>query len=121
MEDIREVLKSFDFENQLAEPDRYSDHDVSVYRAIPNSETSLELFKNEDVIEVYGYGDEDNCDGGGEWIYGKLKDGRFFFFSEWYDYTFSGASVTFADSREDIERFGLGRAEREKLGIVLTD
>lgn len=48
--------------------------------------TPVDNFVREDVVEIYGVSDGDHD--GPDWIvYGKLKDGRFFFLAAGCDYT----------------------------------
>ena len=97
------------------------DHSAYITAADPTSDVSLDEPSAQDIINIFGEGSTNDYDCGDSWVYGELKDGRFFFYSEWADYTFSGASLVLAKTREEIERYGLGQEERKALGIVLPD
>lgn len=115
---MENVLENIDIRAELTS--KYNDG-CGVTNAIPGGKTSTAVFGNEDVEEVLGWYEDEDYDLQSLWIYGKLKDGRYFVFSQWADYTFSGADASVADSKEDIERFGLDTGQRRKLGIVLPD
>ena len=107
-------MTGIDFKEELEQTNDFG-HSTWI-EGVPGYEGNTDLFDDDDIAEVYA--DGSNSEGGG-WVYGRLNDGRYFFFTNWADYTFWGAGLTFAGSKESIERFGLGREEREKLGIVL--
>lgn len=104
----------------LAELTGYNDGG-GVTNAIPGGKTSTAVFGNEDVEEVFHRYDDSMYDTDSLWIYGKLKDGRYFVLNRWSDYTFSGCDVAVADTQEEIERYGLDTEQRKRLGIVLPD
>lgn len=81
-------------------------------------------FSIDDVETVFA---EDEGENDGEnWIsFGRLKDGRYYFLAAGCDYTgwdcqASGHSFE-SFSREEVERFGMGDYDRERLRIVLPD
>lgn len=88
-----------------------------IQAVLPGIEVDLSPFGCQMIKEIYGEGTHPD----GEWFYGKLKDGRYFYYSDWFDYTFWGGQVIIGRSKEEIERFGLGKFERDELGLVLED
>lgn len=96
---------------------------ADVRPAPPTSKVSLSPFGRADVAEVFALreGVHDEKD----WLaYGHLKDGRYFFLQAGCDYTGwdcqSGGCVHVAETRDEIERFGMTDIEREALGLNPT-
>lgn len=117
------ILDDYDWKQAFGyagEPD--TDGRARLIKTISEPDISLEPFTREDVQDIYGLdgGVHDEID----WvIYGKLKDGRYFFLKAGCDLTgwdcqADGITVV-SDSKEDIERFGLDREARERFNIEL--
>ena len=92
--------------------------------SVPKKEYNLSSFAVEDVSELYGLDAGEND--GDSWIcYGKLNDGRYFSLNAWCDYTGwdcqSGGNSFIADSKKEIETFGLTEEYRERMGVVLPE
>lgn len=99
-----------------------STHSISVdARPTPsNEDLDMSIPEWSDVTEIYGfYNNEDNDGGNG--CYGRLNDGRYFSASQSTDYTFSNASIYFANTLADIEYYGLSDWERTHMEIDLRD
>jgi len=79
---------------------------------------SLARFTQADVAELLG-ADEGENDGANWVVYGRLKDGRYFFISAGCDYTGwdcqqHGDSCV-AETLDDIITFGMGDGDRDRL------
>lgn len=90
----------------------------------PGASVARDGFDREDVADIAWIENGENDDA--DWIIGgTLKDGRWFFLAAGCDYTGWGCqewgNSYVAESREDIERFGMGDGERDRLGIVLHE
>jgi hypothetical protein len=90
--------------------------------ALPTGDYDLSHFTRNDIDELYGYQDGENDER--SWlVYGKLKDGRYFCIEASCDYTGwdcqSGGVATIANSKEELERFGLSEEARQRLFITL--
>ena len=91
-------------------------------RQPPTAEISIETFGRADVAEIFKMVDGEND--GPEWVvYGRLRDGRFFVARGGCDYTGwdcqASNSGDVANTRSEIERYGLSDDERSRLGIIL--
>jgi hypothetical protein len=83
-----------------------------------------DAFTREEVSEIVWIEEGENE--GPDWLVGgRLRDGRWFFLAAGCDYTGwdcqAGGNAYVADSREEIERFGMGDEDRRRLGVVLPD
>jgi hypothetical protein len=94
-----------------------------IQATITNTQISIAPFTREDVVEIAGLFIENEGERGEEtWhIYGKLKDGRWFYLSAGCDDTgwdcqASGSAIVGA-SREDVERFALTDEARQWFGV----
>lgn len=93
-----------------------------IVAALPTAQQhyNLSAFTREDVKEITGMSEGEN-DGANWLIYGQLKDGRWFFLSAGCDYTGwdcqASGVATIAKSKTEIERFGMGTEDRERLGV----
>lgn len=90
-----------------------------VNTASPNSYVDLSFFKISDLEEIFYEKEYDNKWDYDYWCYGKLKDGRYFSYFYEHDTTFCSYQLYFANSKEDIERYGLDDKERQLAGIIL--
>lgn len=75
-----------------------------------------------DVAEVLKA--DEGCNDGDSWLaVGRLNNGMFFFLSAWCDYTGwdcqSGGGSEVADTLENLIRWRMGDADRQRLGYVL--
>lgn len=121
-----EVLDSYDWKEAFGfagESDTCNGTDFHIEGCNPVGTYDLSPFTREDVDEIYHLsdGEKDVMN----WIvYGKLKDGRFFYLSAGCDSTgwdcreWGGAEI--GSSREEIERFSLSDEDRWRLGITLN-
>lgn len=75
---MKKELGSYDWEEAF----KYA----SPQAAVPTKKYDLSPFKREDVEVISGLVEGEN-DGESWIIYGKLKDGRWFFLAAWCDYT----------------------------------
>ena len=100
------------------EPDR--EGQAKIRPAFPTGSYVLTPFSREDVEEICamraGEHDEES------WlIYGRLKDGRWFSLEVGCDYTGwdcqAGGDATIANSKDEIERFGLTDEARDAFNI----
>lgn len=120
-----EVLQGYDWEEAFGyagEPN--SEGAPNISGALPGNTYDLTPFTREDVYKIFGIRPGENDEE--EWlIYGKLKDGRWFYLEAWCDYTGwdcqAGGSVTIANSRDEIERFGMGKENRRILGVTISE
>lgn len=92
--------------------------------AVAGDDSSCDPFDREDVAEICGIRDGINDES--NWIvYGRLRDGRWFFLTAWCDYTGwdcrSGGSAVVASTRSQIERFGLDEDARAEFKIDLPE
>lgn len=106
--------------------DSWGYHNSARITAVPPgaSGPSTDPFAREDVAELAWI--EDGANDEADWLIGgKLRDGRWFFIAAGCDYTGwdcqSGGNAYVADSREAIERFGMGDADRARLGVILAE
>lgn len=114
--DIPEKLSGYDWDAafEYANPSR----------VIGDTEVSAERFYREDVEYVYGAREGEND--GDEWlVYGKLRDGRYFYLSAWCDYTGwgcqeGGESFVSSDYHMLI-RFGMPKGARSIFNIKGID
>lgn len=90
----------------------------------PMDSTSVETFSREDVAEIRGLveGEKDES----SWIvWGRLKDGRFFFAEGSCDYTGwdcrASNSGSVASTENDLVRFCITPADRDRFGITLSE
>lgn len=100
--------------------ERDTDGSADIRPAFPTDKTSLAPFKREDVSEIYAKSEGEND--GPDWlIYGKLKDGRFFYLEAGCDYAGwdcrAGGTATVADSKEELEHHGIPDRSKERLNI----
>jgi hypothetical protein len=100
------------------------DNGLDIRGALPTKQYNLAPFTREDVTEICAMREGEHD--GDEWIiYGKLKDGRWFYLEAGCDYTgwdcHASGSATIADSKEEIERYGLTAYAREVFQIKLSD
>ncbi len=90
--------------------------------ALPGRSYDLTPFSRSDVAYI-GAMEEGENDGDSWIIYGRLTDGRWFFLEAGCDYTGwdcqADGSATIANSREEIEWFGMGESARRRLGVEL--
>lgn len=83
-----------------------------------------EGFAIDDVAEVRNAVEGEND--GDEWIvWGKLKDGRWFYLKAGCDYTgwdcqASGSSYT-SQNKQDLIRMGMDRGARERFGLLTPE
>lgn len=93
---------------------------ADVRPAPPNSSISLSSFGRADVSIIFAIREGEH-DGPAWLCYGQLKDKRFFFLSASCDYTGwdcqSGGCAFVAETREDLERFGMDETERSNLNV----
>ncbi len=84
------------------------------------AEYNLTPFTREDVKEICGIKEGANDEEAWR-IYGRLKDGRWFYLEASCDYTGwdcqAGGSATIAKSRQEIETMGMGNEAREVFGL----
>ena len=92
--------------------------------AYPGSKISTKTFMREDVKLIAGMSDGERDER--SWIvYGKLRDGRWFAARGSCDYTgwdcraHNNGDV--ASTKKEIQRFGLDKEERARLGISLDE
>lgn len=112
-----EVLNDYDW----SEAFEYADGSET-RPALPVGLYDLSGFTKEDVSYIANMVEGEND--GDDWIiYGMLKDGRWFYLEAGCDYTGwdcqAGGSVTIGNSKEEIERFGMGVSPRLRFGIKL--
>lgn len=105
------------------EPDTQAYGDVRIEGAVPGQKYDLTPFTREDVSEIAALREGENDER--PWlIYGRLKDGRWFYLEASCDYTGwdcqAGGSATIANSKEEVERFGLTADAREIFGVELV-
>lgn len=99
------------------EPGTEAHGDFRISGAVPGVDYDLSPFTREDVAEVAAMREGEND--GPEWvIYGRLRDGRWFYLEAGCDYQASGSAVI-GSSKEEVERFGLTQDARERLGVTL--
>jgi len=117
-------LGTYDWEQAFGYTGRQGEWwgDIQVRSALPSLSLNLSSFTREDVAEIAGMseGEKDYT----SWlVYGRLKDDRWFFLSAGCGFTGWEAGgvrvVTIARSREELERFGMGDGDRERLGVSL--
>ena len=125
--DVAAILEGYDWEETFA----YAGKRVSLQGATsppdgvpPGSSVSEEPFDREDVSTIFHI--EEGEHDGPEWIVsGLLTDGRHFFLAAGCDYTGwdcqAGGRAWVANTREEIERFGMDDRTRERFGIVLQE
>lgn len=90
--------------------------------ALPNGDYDLGPFGVEAVTELYGAREGQNDEE--SWLaYGRLQDGRYFYLEAWCDYTGwdcqAGGTAVIANSRQELERFGLDNEAREVFGVSI--
>lgn len=93
-----------------------------VRRAPIMSDVDNTHFSRDDVAEIVWM--EEGANDGPDWLIGgTLSDGRWFFIAAGCDYTGwdcqSGGTAWVGLTRDDIERFGMGDSERERLAVDL--
>lgn len=104
-------------------PNADSNSAGSIPEAAPlGANVSIAPFGLDDVAEVFAASDGENDER--DWVcYGRLIDGRYFSLAAWCDYTGwdcrAGGAAQVANTREEIERFGMTNEMRERLGVVL--
>lgn len=98
-----------------------SDAVPDIRPAIPTANVDLSPFTRADVAELYGLidGEPDVID----WLcYGRLKDGRYFSLTAGCDasgWTCRAGGIAFiAETKLQIEIYGLDPDERERLGVT---
>lgn len=119
---MKSELDNYDWAEVFGEGDGGRCTPIIPSRPPFDNTTDIATFSREDVEEITAMQDGEN-DGPSWIIYGKLKDGRWFYAEGGCDYTGwdcqAGNSGAVAATREQIERFGLGDNERSRFGIVL--
>ena len=82
----------------------------------------IKPFTREDVKKIIAQSEGEN-DGPSWLIYGQLKDKRWFFIEAGCDYTGwdcqAGGTAIVAGNRKDLERYGLTKEARERLGVKI--
>lgn len=74
-----EVLNDFDWEEAF----KYAENPRA---PLPSGDYDLSSFTREDVTDIAGIREGENDEE--DWlVYGRLRDGRWFFLSAWCDYT----------------------------------
>jgi hypothetical protein len=96
------------------------DGDADIDPCLPDVEMDTSPFGREDVEEIAGISEGENDEE--DWrIYGRLKDGRWFYLEAWCDYTGwdcrAGGHVKIARTREECERYALTDRARQKFGL----
>ena len=79
-------------------------------------------FKIEDVAEIHGSDDGEND--GDEWVmWGRLRDGRWFYLHAGCDYTGwdcqAGGDSVVHESRDEVIRMGMDFGARQRFGLLL--
>ena len=86
----------------------------------PGETISAETFGREDVVQILGMVEGEN-DGSSWIIYGRLRDGRYFFAKASCDYTGwdcqAGNQGAVANTREALVTFCMDDEDRERFGL----
>lgn len=98
----------------------YSYGSADIRRADPQGSVKLDPFDREDVVKIVGIVEGENDAYPWE-VFGRLKDGRWFFLSAGCDYTGwdcqAGGSATVARTKTELMKFGLTDSEKARLGV----
>ena len=107
-----------------AEPGTWGYSNSAAIQGVPPGTTvDRSPFSRAMVSEIVWISEGENDER--DWLVGgTLRDGRWFFIAAGCDYTGwdcqSGGNAYVAESREQIERFGMGDEDRRRLGIKLS-
>ncbi len=121
---ILPAISDYDWKEAFAyagpEPDTCNNGSPDVRPTLPGSPVPLTHFTRIDVVKIIAQS-EGEGDGPPWVIYGKLRDGRWFYLEAGCDYTGwdcqAGGSATVGKSRKEIERFGMTDEGRSRLGV----
>ena len=113
---VDEIREDYDWQEALSYASWNSGGELEP--AIPGDNIDCSTFAMDDILFIMGMDEGEND--ASDWIvYGKLKDGRWFFLSAWCDYTGwdcqAGGRAVVAKDRVAIETFGISEEELKKM------